>query len=828
MKGEEREAFVEVALSIPLSKNLHYRVPAHLSSRVSLGKRVLVPLGKREVTGFVVGVVLQPGVSETKEIVDVLDDQPLFTSRHLSFYQWVSEYYFSSLGEVIKAALPGNLNVRSTSLISLTEEGKRYLSSKDDTLPITLLTTIDSREGITVGVLRKAYRGGGLDALLNRLERRGLITREHKRARGSVKVKREKWITLREEGYQLLQSPERMHSLEVKTHRQALLLNFLGRRGGVCLRELKKEFSGCEGALKKLEERALINLELKEIYRDPLRSEECLPEQIPQLNAAQREAMRKIGQGITSRKYAPFLLYGVTGSGKTEIYLRAIEEVLAQGREALVLVPEISLTPQIVNRFRARFGDSIVLLHSRLSPGERFDGWRRIRQGKVGIAIGARSAVFAPFSHLGIIVVDEEHDTSYKQEEKLRYHARDLALVRAKSEDAVVILGSATPSLESYHNSTVGKLTLLRLNERVEGKPLPVIEIVDMRGEHLHHKEKRRELSHRLEEALRERLHHHQHSLLFLNRRGFAPCVMCGECGYVFGCPNCSVSLIHHQREKALQCHYCGYTAVVPSCCPQCRGMRIQLLGWGTERLEEEVKTLFPEAQVERMDRDTTTGKGGHKKVLKRFVESKGGILIGTQMITKGHDIPQVTLVGVVSADLSLHFPDFRSSERTFQQLTQVAGRAGRGDIPGEVIIQTFHPHHYSIRASQQHAFSQFYEEEITFRRELNYPPFGRLLNFKMEGNSKKKTAAFAEGLGAIARSLWDGKNSYREHIQILGPAASPWERMKGKFRYQMVLKGSTLTTLRSFATQLLHQIPTLLKGEGVKFYVDVDPVSLL
>jgi len=701
---------------------------------------------------------------------------------------------------------------------------------------MTLLEKLSSKRKITVRTLLRSFKGEGFYAMLNRLERMDLIRRDFKQAQTLGEVKKEKWIKMKEEGYLFIQSCDRWISLKRRAPKQTALLGFLGEKGRVPLQVLKKEFGDCDGVLRRLEEKRLIALEFEEIYRDPLRGEEITSlrgeeitsERIPQLNSEQKEIMKQIMEGIKSGRYSPFLLCGVTGSGKTEIYLKSIEEVLKQGKEALVLVPEISLTPQLVNRFRARFGDNIVLLHSRLSPGERYDGWRRIQKGMVKIAIGARSAVFAPFSHLGIIIVDEEHDTSYKQEEKLRYHARDLALVRAKIEGTVAILGSATPSLESYYNSKIGKLTLLQLTERVEGKPLPKIEIVDMREESSGIKSRSKELSNRLKEALLERLNHHQQSLLFLNRRGFAPFVVCWECGYVFGCPNCSISLIHHQRGRNLMCHYCGYTLSTPNNCPQCGGIRIQLLGWGTERLEEDVKALFPKAHVERMDRDTTRGKGGHKKVLKRFIASDGGILIGTQMIAKGHDIPRVTLVGVVSADLSLNFPDFRSSERTFQLLTQVAGRAGRGDIPGEVIIQTFNPHHYSIRASQRQAFSQFYEEEIKFRRELNYPPFGRLINFKMEGNSKSTTSAFAEQVGRLANSLRDKTSKYRRDIEILGPSASPWEKIKGKYRYQMLIKGSPLTTLRSFASHLLHQIPIALRGGGVKFYVDIDPVSLL
>lgn len=828
MKGKEKDLFAEVALSLPLVKHLHYRIPERLQSSVEVGKRVLVPLGKRRVTGYVIGITQKSDVHEVKDVVDILDDRPLFTAKHLSFYRWIGDYYFFPLGGVIKTALPGSINIESKQTISLTEKGVESLALNDNSDEMTLLEKIGKRKRISFNALLRSYKGEGLHALLNRLERKDLIKREFHEAQALVKIRKEKWVKIEKEGYHILQSPDRWNSFKKRAPKQASLLIFLGQRGEASLNVIKKALGHCDPIIKNLEGKGLIGFAYKEIYRDPLHGEEVASQHIPQPNVEQKEIAEKIKKSIATGKYAPFLLYGVTGSGKTEIYIRSIEEVLKQGKEALVLVPEISLTPQLVNQFRFRLGDDMVLLHSRLSPGERYDGWRRIQEGKVKVAIGARSAIFAPFSKLGVIIVDEEHDTSYKQEDKLRYHAKDLALVRAKIENAVVILGSATPSLESYYNSQIGKLTLLRLTSRVEGKPLPTIEIVDMRQGESCIKNGRKNLSNRLKEALLKRLTLHQQSMLFLNRRGFAPFVICWECGYVFSCPNCSVSLIHHQRERHLTCHYCGYTIATPDTCPECGGIRIQLLGWGTERLEEEVRGLFPEAHVERMDRDTTRGKWGHRKVLKRFISSDGGVLIGTQMIAKGHDMPGVTLVGVVSADLSLNFPDFRSSERTFQLLTQVSGRAGRGDIPGEVIIQTFNPHHYSIRNSQHQAFPQFYEEEIKFRKELNYPPFSRLINFKLEGNSKSRAAASAACIGKLAHSLCDQTSSYRKAIEVLGPSASPWEKIKGKYRYQMLVKGSPLPTLRRFASQLMQQIPSSLRGGGVTCYVDVDPVSLL
>lgn len=828
MKSEKEDFFIEVALGIPLAKLLSYRVPDRLRSSIEVGKRVLVPLGKRRVTGYVVGGDARPEGLEIKDIVAVLDDTPLFTPHHLTFYRWISDYYYFPLGGVIKTALPASIDITSRQVVLLTEKGQACPSAGDDSAAGKLLKALAEKKGMSFRALQKLIGGDALHGLLTQLERDGLVRREMEEGRKPVEVKKEKWVKLEEKAYQLLKSPELLEGWQRKAPRQASLLRLLDREGTTSLALVNKKFGACAPLISMLKKKGYVSFELREIFRNPLCGETAVCEERRNPTPEQQKALTSIREAVASGKYAPFLLHGVTGSGKTEVYLIAVEEVLNQGREALVLVPEISLTPQLVSRFHARFGDTITILHSRLSAGERYDGWRRIKKGLVRVAIGTRSAIFAPFTRLGIIVVDEEHDTSYKQEEKLRYNARDLALLRGRMDHAVVILGSATPSLESYFNAQTGKLTLLQLNRRVEGRPLPIIEIVDMKQEVLQHPESARELSCRLKESLAERVRQNQQSLLFLNRRGFAPCIICRECGHVFGCPNCSVSLIHHQRVKKLQCHYCGYAIAAPDTCPSCGGIRLTLMGRGTERLEDEVKALLPQSQVERMDRDTTRGKGGHKSVLNRFSSSAGGILIGTQMIAKGHDMPGVTLVGVVSADSSLNFPDFRAGERTFQLLTQVAGRAGRGDIAGEVIIQTFNPRHYSIEASRNQVFSLFYEEEVKFRRELNYPPFSRLINFRMEGTSKKKTADFSDRLGRLAHALLQKDGRYRDGIDLLGPAAAPWEKMKGKYRFQMVAKGSSLKLLRSFASQLINRLPDMARGSGVSFSVDVDPVSLL
>jgi len=582
---------------------------------------------------------------------------------------------------------------------------------------------------------------------------------------------------------------------------------------------LNKRFKSPSKAIQSLKAQNLIAISDREVIRDISVQPELKAYAKPELVPNQEAILAEILKGVHSKRFAPFLIYGVTGSGKTEVYLRAIEEVLNQGREAIVLVPEISLTPQLLSRFKDRFGENLSLLHSKLGRGERYDQWRRIWKGEVKIAVGARSAIFAPFRNVGIIIVDEEHDPSYKQEEKLRYHARDLAVVRAKQDEATLLLGSATPSLESFHNAERGKFHLLRLPERIEGRPLPRVEVVDMKNE-------KGLLSEKVRAALEKNIKDKKQSLLFLNRRGFAHFILCPDCGFTFKCPNCTVTLTYHLRDRSLQCHYCNYQIRAPGDCPRCGGHRLQGMGIGTERLEQDIRSLFPETQVGRMDRDTTSRRRSHQQILKSLESGKIDILVGTQMIVKGHDFPNVTFVGVVSADTSLHFPDFRSSERTFQLLTQVAGRAGRGEVFGEVVIQTFNPDHYSIQKAKDHDFIGFYQEENQFRRALDYPPFSRLINFRLVGNSEKKTKAVSEEMGRIGRDLL--KRGYGKGIEILGPSAAPFAKMRGKFRWQMLAKGKSPKLLHQFAQELAFRLEEETKGKGVNLDIDVDPIFIL
>lgn len=536
------------------------------------------------------------------------------------------------------------------------------------------------------------------------------------------------------------------------------------------------------------------------------------------LTLAQKEVLDELKQALAQNSFSPFLLHGVTGSGKTEIYLRLIQEALNQKKEALVLVPEISLTPQLLSRFEAYFSGKIAVLHSRLTPAQRREEWFKIKNKKVSIAMGARSALFAPFENIGVTIVDEEHDSSFKQEEKVRYHAKDMALIRGQLEKAVVVLGSATPSLESYYNTQHQKIKLLCLPDRVSHAQLPDVEIVDL-------KKTQTIFSDSLLKALEETLLHKNQAILLLNRRGYAAVQLCQACGYAAKCPHCSVSLTVYAKQQKLICHYCAHTLLLNSCCPDCKSTAFTSLGLGTEKIEEELHRFFPQAHIARMDRSSTQKKEMLGKILSDFAKHKTDILIGTQMVAKGHDFPNVTLVGVILADISLHVPDFRSPERTFQLLTQVAGRAGRGHKKGHVIIQTFNPSHYSLQFAKTHDTVGFYQKEIQERQELSYPPFSKLVHLKVSHALEKKGYTKIQELSHLCRSILKNTPELAP-LELLGPAPAPLFKLKDKYRFHLLLKSPSHKLVKVFLNHLLKHDRFLSKKPTIQ--IDVDPLNLL
>jgi primosomal protein N' (replication factor Y) len=554
---------------------------------------------------------------------------------------------------------------------------------------------------------------------------------------------------------------------------------------------------------------------------DPAGAHTIRQDDLPELTPDQVRVVGTVSESIESGGFHSFLLFGVTGSGKTEVYLRAIHDTLKQGKRALVLVPEIALTPQLARRFLRRLGGGVGLFHSGLTPAQRLDEWRRIRSGQVNVVIAARSGIFAPMSDLGLIVVDEEHDPSYKQEDSCPYNARDMALARGKLENAVVVLGSATPSFETFVNAQRGKITRLDLPTRYHGGPLPPVELVDLTAS----REKdvaRSFFTPRLMQAIRATLDRKEQVVLFLNRRGFDTFAQCRSCGTVFKCPNCDISLTHHKRARTLRCHLCGFARSAPPLCPQCSGEKLFFGGVGTQKVEETLVAAFPDARVERLDRDSTRRREELESILDRFRRKEIDILAGTQMIVKGHDFPGISLVGVLCGDQSLHFPDFRAGERTFQMLTQVAGRTGRENDTGRVILQTFDPNHDAIQCAAGHAYERFFELDAALRRELLYPPFGHLILVRVEGNNEGRVQTRAVKIGRAARLL---KGDSRE-VMILGPAPSPRKKKVGRFRWQVLFKAGTRNPVRGLVRRLMEE--GHLKASGVKIIIDVDPVDLL
>ncbi|MEA3543823.1 MAG: primosomal protein N' [Thermodesulfobacteriota bacterium] len=612
--------------------------------------------------------------------------------------------------------------------------------------------------------------------------------------------------------YQLLN-----REIQPRGKKQQELLQFIGERGSTGLGQIREYFPSPYVVLNRLVETGALEVKQKECLRDPFALEKLPDDKCLTLNSAQNKAIETIVPSIQQQRSDRFLLHGVTGSGKTEVYLQTVDQCLMSGRQALILVPEISLTPQLVARFRARFaadGVRIAVLHSGLSAGERYDAWREIVRNQIQIVIGARSAVFAPLQNLGLIVVDEEHESSYKQGDGFRYNARDLALVRGQQQQCPVLLGSATPSFSSYYRSETGALSRLTLATRVHSGAMPQVDLLDLREQII-----AGVLSNVLIDAIQEALERREQVLLLLNRRGFSPFLLCVDCGESFHCPNCEITLTYHQQQRQLRCHYCDYIETIPESCKKCRGLNIEPQGAGTERLELELEELFPTASIARMDRDTTSRKGAHQKLMTAMMDRKIDILVGTQMIAKGHDFPGVTLVGVLGADSILNFPDFRSGERSFSLLTQVAGRAGRASGGGQVFIQSFNPDHYALTCAAEQDYEKFYQQELPFRQELGYPPCGHLVNLVFSGNNNQQVQLAAK---RFARYLTYNTKS----VEVLGPSPCPLSRLRGKSRYQILLKAAARPALRQLLDRLDGGIQQLPKQ--VSLGIDVDPIDML
>lgn len=798
---------------------LTYEVPPEMASQLSIGSYVRVPLGGRQALGYVVGFSAAYD-GPTKPITNLVHPEPIFDAPLLDLAAWMADRYFCTLPETLRCLAPEGLATRLRTLVSLQnvpdpEAAAAALERRSPALA-SLVRLLAAGEPVDVAALRSQWPGDNLPAALRRLKARGWIREQCELASRPAHPKMVPAFRPARPAAELAAEAERRAR---KAPAQSRALALFAERGVHILGTEAAALGLSAGVLRSLAEEGLLAAERVPVRRDPwqARAPAAPP---PALTPAQQQAVAIAREALDAGQHDVLLLHGVTGSGKTEVYLHAIAMALQRGRDAIVLLPEIALTAQVVEVFKGRFGDRVALLHSALSSGERYDEWHRLRSGEARIAVGARSALFAPCRHLGLLVVDEEHEPSYKQENTPRYHARHAAIERARAVDALVILGSATPSIESFFLADAGDYHLVSLPERVSTRPMPAVQVVDLRAG-------KKEMaptifSAPLLDGLSARLERGEQSILFVNRRGFASFVLCRDCGYTEHCPNCSVSLTLHAVDHSVRCHHCNYGRPAPTTCPKCQGDRIRPFGLGTERVEEEIRALFPQARVLRMDRDTTAGKDAHGRLYRAFRAGEADILIGTQMVAKGLDFPGVTLVGVVAADTGLNVPDFRAAERTFQLLTQVAGRSGRGERPGEAIVQTFNPDHYAIIAARDQDYAAFYAREVDFRRELGYPPFGAIVNVhSADSDPGMAQARAARAAAAIAEAA----RQKRSEVCILGPAPAPLARIKRRWRWHVVVRGPQDGEVQ----RLVHAgIASLPVADRDALAVDADPMAML
>ncbi len=808
--------YCDVAVPVPLDATFTYRVPEDSPEPV-VGGRVIVPFREQRLSGIVTELHDREPDFAVKRISQILDTTPALTPELMELGRWIAQYYIAPVGEVFRTMLPLSAEFRRVIGYRITDKGidalhaastigSSWRSRKEpehQMLEYAVLNRLADGEVVREGTLRSA--SGATRAVLQTMVRKKWIAREDlsdvRDASRTVQI-----ATLKEvEGKLNANQQTIIDYLRVQESQKATV-------------EALRELAVPRTTLQTLVKRGIVALSEEAAA---FRMSGMKPRKLEFLfTPAQKAALETIIGSVDQRKFLPMLLHGVTGSGKTAVYLSAMQAVLAKGRSAILLVPEIGLTPAMAADLHQIFGSEVAILHSALSDDERAEQWKRIRNGESHIVVGTRSAIFAPVPQLSLIVVDEEHDHSYKQEEMPRYHARDVAVMRAKMSDAAVVLGSATPSLETYYNALQGKYRLLELPERIEKRPLPEVEVLDMRDEFQRTK-KDEALSRKLVAEIGERLERHEQVMVLLNRRGYSAFVLCRECGESIQCKNCAISMTYHKREHRLVCHYCGYMRPAPKACPKCGSEFVQYLGTGSEKLEHILHGLFPQARIARLDRDTVRGRDDFERMLTALQSGEIDLLVGTQMIAKGHDVAKVTLVGVVGSDAALSFPDFRAAERTFQLLTQVAGRAGRGETPGRVVLQTFFPDHYAIQYAAAHDYRGFYEKEIRFRSWMHYPPFNAVSNVLVRSQKLDEALAWSGILGK-----WF-ENTRLEGVRVMGPAAAAIVRLKTEYRYHFLLKSASRERMNHVLRSMLdHAAEQKIPRNNV--VVDVDALSLI
>ncbi|MDQ1913179.1 primosomal protein N' [Paenibacillus sp. GD4] len=845
--------FAKVIVDVPArqtNRAFDYIVPEGMQGLVEVGSRVGVPFGPRVVQGFVTELhrTTELDTAKLKPISQVLDVSPPLTPELVELGRWISQTYVCHEVTALQVMIPGALKAKYERHVRALDEagssGQAQLLLPEQK---EILSYVRSKQSVELSALLEKYASQAV--MVRQLLEEGFLE--------EVQLIKDR---LQSKKVLTIFPPENTEPLEAWVDelparagkQKEVLRHFQEDSRPIRLTDLLSKLNISAGTVKSLAERGWLRIEEVEVLRDPYADRAFQPTSPLPLTPEQQAVYGRIRDTLEERSHRVFLLQGVTGSGKTEVYLQSIQTCLDQGREAIVLVPEISLTPQMVERFKGRFGNAVAVLHSRLSHGERYDEWRKIMRKQVKVVIGARSAIFAPFTNIGLIIIDEEHESSYKQEESPKYHAREVAAARASRLGAVVVLGSATPSLESMYRTTQEAAIeagtarppyeLLTMASRVEGRPLPPVHIVDMREELK--SGNRSMFSRALYKAIQERLDKKEQTVLLLNRRGYATFVMCRTCGYVAECPHCDISLTYHQNAKVIRCHYCGYAQQELSACPECQSEHIRHFGTGTQRVEEELSKLFPGIRVIRMDIDTTTEKGSHEKWLTMFRNRQADVLLGTQMVAKGLDFPHVTLVGALAADSVLNLPDFRASERSFQLLTQVAGRAGRHHLPGEVFVQTYTPEHYSILTASKHDYNSFIRKELLIRKVHNYPPFHRLILITLSHEQVPLLIRSGEALAARLKELArectavevvgsvpqgrPGALFKPVELEVLGPVASPISRIKDRYRFQCMVKYRGETDAADLVRQAAAVLDDAVKQQKLTISIDVDPQVLM
>ena len=816
-------SYAEVAVNSlgAQQKTFSYALPSDMPLKV--GHAVWVPFGPRVVQGIVFELTDYPAVEETRDIIGLIDPQPVLSPVQVELARWISERYLCPLFDAASLMLPPGFERKVLTFVSLVAHPSEATISSLTHHQRGLINFLQSKGRVEIAEAEKAVGKQMARTIIGQLVRKKLVAKVQELERVKVRAKVVPCLRLAVEAERARQELPKMGAAP----KQAELLQFMLAESRPILFSEAKQHVGCSMAVvRALKERGLISIEQVQVYRDPLAHRAFSPLHSPTLTAAQEAAWHQIqsaqielAEGDGQKSAPVFLLHGVTGSGKTEIYLRALEKAISLGKRGIVLVPEIALTPQTIERFASRFPGRVGVFHSKLSIGEQFDEWWQIKEGAFDVVIGSRGAIFAPLPDLGLIVIDEEHEWTYKQQEHSpRYHARDVAIRLAELSGSVVILGSATPDIASYYRSQIGDYRRLELPQRIaragkrESDLLPKVEVVDLREEL---KAGTRSIfSRSLARAMEQALAAGDQVILFLNRRGTSTFVQCRDCGYVLRCRRCDVALTYHSTGEDLVCHQCNYRTPVPDVCPQCGSKRIKFLGIGTQKIEEETARAFPDASLLRWDRDATRGKHSHEEILDKFVAHEADVLIGTQMIAKGLDLPLVTLVGVINADISLHLPDFRASERTFQILSQVAGRAGRGARAGRVIVQSYTPEHYAITCAARHDYSSFYQQEISLRRQYSNPPFSRLARLLYTNPSNAQCQRESQRMHQLIKEERDSWGM--ADISLIGPSPAFIPRIRGKFRWQIIIRGDD-------PVRLLVRVPM---PQG--WIADIDPVSLL